>query len=67
MQAALKIVYSYDDDDGGFSSLARFELTLLFTQLTQRFTNLRVIEAPDIEPNIFVGAVRSLTMGFTPR
>ncbi|HWJ63135.1 MAG TPA: cytochrome P450 [Acidimicrobiales bacterium] len=49
------------------ASLARFELALLFTELTRRFTDLRVVEAPDIEPNIFVGAVRSLTMGFTPR
>jgi cytochrome P450 family 142 subfamily A polypeptide 1 len=49
------------------ASLARFELALLFTELTRRFTDLRIVEAPDIEPNIFVGAVRSLTMSLTPR
>jgi cytochrome P450 family 142 subfamily A polypeptide 1 len=49
------------------ASLARFELALLFTELTRRFTALRVVDAPDIEPNIFVGAVRSLTMSLTPR
>lgn len=49
------------------ASLARFELALLFGELTQRLTNLTVLDPPDIEPNIFVGAVRSLRMGFTER
>ena len=49
------------------ASLARFELALLFTELTRRFTDLRIVDHADIEPNIFVGAVRSLTMAFTPR
>jgi len=49
------------------ASLARFELALLFTELTRRFAAPTVVEAPDIEPNIFVGAVRSLTMAFTER
>lgn len=49
------------------ASLARYELALLFTELTRRFTDLRVVEPADIEANIFVSAVRSLTMSFTPR
>src|SRR5262249_14292823 len=49
------------------SSLARLELRTLFAHLTQRITNLRVLTEPDIEPNIFVGAVRSLRIGFDRR
>jgi cytochrome P450 family 142 subfamily A polypeptide 1 len=49
------------------ASLARLELRMLFTHLTRRITNLRVVAEPDIEPNIFVGAVRSLTLGFDRR
>ena len=49
------------------ASLARFELNLLFRELTQRFTNLRVVDGPDLEANIFVGAVRSLRFGFDLR
>jgi cytochrome P450 family 142 subfamily A polypeptide 1 len=49
------------------ASLARFELDLLFRALTSRLTDLTVIDPPDIEPNVFVGAVRSLRLGFTPR
>jgi cytochrome P450 family 142 subfamily A polypeptide 1 len=49
------------------ASLARFELTLLFRELTRRFTNLRVVEGPDLEANIFVTAVRSLRLGFDVR
>jgi cytochrome P450 family 142 subfamily A polypeptide 1 len=49
------------------ASLARLELRLLFEVLTSRMTDLRVVEAMDIEPNIFVGAVRSLHMAFAPR
>ncbi len=49
------------------ASLARLELRTLFTHLTQRITNLRVVTEPDIEPNIFVGAVRSFRLGFDPR
>lgn len=49
------------------ASLARFELNLLFRELSQRFTNLRVVEGPDLEANIFVGAVRSLRLGFDVR
>jgi cytochrome P450 family 142 subfamily A polypeptide 1 len=49
------------------ASLARLELRTLFTHLTRRITNLRVLEEPDIEPNIFVGAVRSFRLGFDRR
>jgi cytochrome P450 family 142 subfamily A polypeptide 1 len=49
------------------ASLARLELRKLFSHLTRRITNLRVLSEPDIEPNIFVGAVRSFRLGFDPR
>jgi cytochrome P450 family 142 subfamily A polypeptide 1 len=49
------------------ASLARLELRMLFTALTRRIKKLRIVEAPDIEPNIFVGAVRSLKLGFDVR
>ena len=40
---------------------------MLFTHLTRRLTNLRVLGEPDIEPNIFVGAVRSFRLAFDQR
>ena len=49
------------------ANLARLELRMLFERLTARWTDLRVIEPPDIEPNIFAGAVRSFRLGFDPR
>jgi cytochrome P450 family 142 subfamily A polypeptide 1 len=49
------------------ASLARLELRTLFSRLARRITNLRVLAEPDIEPNIFVGAVRSLRLGFDRR
>jgi cytochrome P450 family 142 subfamily A polypeptide 1 len=49
------------------ASLARLELRTLFTELTQRITNLRIVTEPDIEPNIFVGAVRSCRLAFDRR
>ena len=49
------------------ASLARFELRLLMEQLTAQITDLQVLEPPDIEENIFVGAVRSLHLGFRRR
>ena len=49
------------------ASLARLELRMLFQQLTQRITNLRQLTEPDIEPNIFVGAVRSCRLAFDVR
>jgi cytochrome P450 family 142 subfamily A polypeptide 1 len=48
-------------------NLARTELRILFRELTQRITNLRVVTEPDIEPNIFAGAVRSFRLGFDLR
>jgi cytochrome P450 family 142 subfamily A polypeptide 1 len=49
------------------ASLARLELRTLIATLTRRITNLRVLTEPDIEPNIFVGAVRSCRMAFDAR
>lgn len=49
------------------ASLARFELALLFTELTRRFTNLRVVTEVDGEENIFANAVRSFTLGYDRR
>ncbi len=49
------------------ASLARLELRLLFERLVATITDLEVLRPPDIEPNIFVGAVRSLELGFRRR
>jgi cytochrome P450 family 142 subfamily A polypeptide 1 len=49
------------------ANLARLELRLLFTSLTQRWTNLRAVNPPDIEPNIFAGAVRRFDLAFDLR
>jgi cholest-4-en-3-one 26-monooxygenase len=49
------------------ANLARLELRLLFGALTQRWTNLRALTPPDIEPNIFAGAVRRFDLAFDPR
>ena len=49
------------------ANLARVELRLLLETLTQRWTDLRVVTEPDIEPNIFAGAVRSFRLAFTTR
>jgi cytochrome P450 family 142 subfamily A polypeptide 1 len=49
------------------ANLARLELRLLFGALTRRWTNLRVVTAPDIEPNIFAGAVRRFDLAFDLR
>jgi len=49
------------------ANVARLELRLLFEQLTQRITNLRVVTEPDIEPNIFARAVRSFDLAFDVR
>ncbi len=48
-------------------NLARTELRMLFGALTQRLTNLRVVTEPDIEPNVFAGAVRSFRLAFDVR
>jgi cytochrome P450 family 142 subfamily A polypeptide 1 len=49
------------------ANLARLELRLLFRALTERWTNLRVVTPPDIEPNIFAGAVRRFDLAFDLR
>jgi cholest-4-en-3-one 26-monooxygenase len=49
------------------ANLARLELRVLFGALTQRWTDLRVLTPPDIEPNIFAGAVRRFDLAFTTR
>ncbi len=49
------------------ANLARLELRLLFGALTRRWTALRVVTAPDIEPNIFAGAVRRFDLAFDLR
>ena len=49
------------------ANLARLELRLLFGALTQRWTNLRIVTPPDIEPNIFAGAVRRFDLAFDAR
>jgi len=49
------------------ASLARLQLRMLLEKLTSRITSLEVLEPPDIEPNIFVGAVRSVRLGFDKR
>jgi cytochrome P450 family 142 subfamily A polypeptide 1 len=48
-------------------NLARTELRLLFGALTQRLKNLRVVTEPDIEDNVFAGAVRSFRIAFDER
>jgi cytochrome P450 family 142 subfamily A polypeptide 1 len=48
-------------------NLARTELRMLFGALTQRITKLRVVSEPDIEDNIFAGAVRSFRLAFEVR
>lgn len=49
------------------ANLARMELRILFEALTSRLTGLEKITEPDIEPNIFAGAVRSFELGFRVR
>lgn len=49
------------------ASLARLELQMLFEELSQRITNLQVLDGPHIEANIFVGAVTELRLGFDRR
>jgi cholest-4-en-3-one 26-monooxygenase len=49
------------------ASLARLELRILLEALTSRLRDLEVVTEPDIEANIFVGAVRSFELAFSPR
>ncbi|MEY2472304.1 MAG: cholest-4-en-3-one 26-monooxygenase [Actinomycetota bacterium] len=48
-------------------NFARRELEVLFGKLNQAWTDLRVVEEIDVEPNIFAPAVRRFVMGFTAR
>jgi cytochrome P450 family 142 subfamily A polypeptide 1 len=49
------------------ASLARMELRVLLERMAARLTRLELLEGPDIEANIFVGAVRSCRIGFAAR
>lgn len=49
------------------ANFARASLVTVFTKLSQAITNLRVIEEPDVEANIFARAVRSFHLGFDTR
>ena len=49
------------------ANLARTELRVLLEEMTSRMTDLRVVTPPDIEANIFAGAVRSFELSFTRR
>ena len=49
------------------ANIARTELSVLFTELTARITDLRPLEEPDVEPNIFARAVRRFRLGFRRR
>jgi cytochrome P450 family 142 subfamily A polypeptide 1 len=49
------------------ANLARLELRLLFAELTARWTNLRPLAPPDLEPNIFATAVRRFELAFDLR
>jgi cholest-4-en-3-one 26-monooxygenase len=47
--------------------VARTTLAEVFTQLSQRITDLQVVSEPDVEPNIFARAVRRFELGFRVR
>jgi cytochrome P450 family 142 subfamily A polypeptide 1 len=49
------------------TNVARTTLASVFTQLSQRITDLRVVTDLDIEPNIFAPAVRSFRLAYTVR
>jgi cytochrome P450 family 142 subfamily A polypeptide 1 len=49
------------------TNVARTTLAAVFTQLSQRITDLHVLSEPDIEANIFAPAVRSFEVGFRVR
>jgi cytochrome P450 family 142 subfamily A polypeptide 1 len=59
--------FSFDIRRDPNPHLARLELRMLFRSLTQRWTNLRIVTPPDIEPNIFAGAVRRFDLAFDLR
>lgn len=49
------------------ANMARLVLTTVFRELSARATKLTPITEPDVEANIFARAVRSFTLGVTPR
>ena len=49
------------------SNFARASLVTVFTKMSQAVTNLRVVEEPDVEANIFARAVKSFRLGFDRR
>lgn len=49
------------------SSLARLELRVMLETLSKRVTRLELLDPPDVEPNIFVSAVRTCRIGFARR
>lgn len=49
------------------ANLARLVLTTVFAEMSNRITNLVPMTEPDVEANIFARAVKSFTLGFTPR
>ena len=51
----------------GRANFAKFELGLLFAEMTRRFNPPVVITEPDVEPNIFARAVRSFELGYRAR
>jgi len=49
------------------ANFARYELGLLFTEMTRRFNPPVVVTEPDVEPNIFARAVRRFDVALTRR
>jgi cytochrome P450 family 142 subfamily A polypeptide 1 len=49
------------------ATFARNLVKILLTTMTQRFTALRPLTEPDVEPNLFARAVRSFELGFEVR
>jgi cytochrome P450 family 142 subfamily A polypeptide 1 len=49
------------------ANFAKYELALLFTELTRRYQAPVVVSEPDVEPNIFARAVRSFEVDLTRR
>ncbi len=49
------------------ANLARFELGILFGELTRRFRPPELRSPVEVEPNIFARSVRSLRVGLAPR
>ena len=49
------------------ANFAKYELGLLFGELTRRFTPPEVVTEPDVEPNMFARAVRSFEVSLSRR